>query len=107
MGFILYLIQISNRVVIGQEILCFDAMGRISKLLDQIILGLRPLGVLSVVHAFPEMCAPLFTYTACVSASSVNDAIYVDTSITTILPGDQVVLEHLRHWVNEASEKCK
>lgn len=93
--------------MIGQEILCYDSVGRISKLLDQMCAGLRTLGVLEIIRAFPELFAPLLVYMASVSANNVNESIYVDESISNILPGDLVTLAHLKRWVSEASEEYK
>ena len=48
----------STKDVIGQEILCYDSVGSISKLLDQFSSGLCATGLLEVMKTF------LFTYTA-------------------------------------------
>ena len=59
--------------MIGQEVLVFDAIASVAKLLDQLCDGLRSLGVQHVVRAFPNLFLHLFTYTACVTSSEVLD----------------------------------
>ena len=68
----------TKKDMIGQEVLVFDAIASVAKLLDQMCDGLRSLGVLHVVHAFPELFLHLFTYTACVISSEVLGSVYID-----------------------------
>ena len=68
----------SNKDVIGQEILLFDAIASIAKLLDQLSHGLCSLKVLRTMRAFPDLFLHLFTYTACIQSSDVQEAVYVD-----------------------------
>ena len=87
--------------------MCFESVGRISKLLDQFIYGLGSLGFLQVVRAFPDLFTPIFVYTASVSSSEVIESIYIDEEVTNVLPGDTVVMAHLKCWLNEGSESGK
>ncbi len=58
----------STKEVIAQEILCYDAVGRVSKLLDQFSSGLRPTGLLEIMKLFPRViCAPLHIHCLCIS----------------------------------------
>ena len=68
----------STKNIIGQQVLCYDSVVRIAKLLDQLCDGLRDGGLLKVVRAFPEIFSPLFTYTACVGSKDVLEAIDTD-----------------------------
>ena len=96
----------SNKDIVGQEVLLFDAIASIAKLLDQLCDGLRSLGVLRVMRAFPDLFLHLFTYTACVTSSEVLEAIYIDEEKTDVQPCDTVVMSHLNHFITEASEEC-
>ena len=46
-------------------------------------------------------------YTACLSPIDVSNAVYVDESSTSLLPGDLLVMAYLNQWISEASEECK
>ena len=63
--------------MIGHEIIAYDAIGRISKLLDQLGSGLQSLGLLKVMRAFPKLFLPLFVYTGCISPCDVLEAIII------------------------------
>ena len=43
-------------------------------------------------------------YTACLSPIDVSNAVYVDESLTSLLPGDLLVMAYLNQWISEASE---
>ena len=93
----------STKDVIGQEILCYVFVGRISKLLDQFSSRLCATGLLEVMKTFPEFFVHLFTYTASVSASSVLQSIYVDegTNEDDVI----VVMAHLKKFIADATEE--
>ncbi len=93
----------SNKDVIGQEVLYFDSILRIEKILDQLCDGLRTLGVFSIIKMFPELFAPLLTYTACMSAEDVAEAIYMVGNA----PGDDIIMAHFKRWIYETSKECK
>ena len=94
----------SNKDMIGQEVVCYEAVGKISKLLDQIGEGLRTLEVIRVMRRFPELFVPLFTYTASISAEEVLDAVHADENM---MPEDRVTMAHLNRWISEASVESK
>ena len=95
-------IQMSNKDVIGQEVLLFDATASIAKLLDQLSDGLRSLGVLRIMRVFSDH---LFTYAACVTSSDMKEAVYIDEEKTDVQPGDTVVMSHLYRFIEDASEE--
>ena len=98
-------IQMSNKDVIGQEVLLFDAIASIAKLLDQLSDGLRSLGVLRIMRVFPDLFLHLFTYTACVTSSDVKEAVYIDEEKTDVQPGVTVVMSHLYRFIKDVSEE--
>ena len=98
-------IQISNKDVIGREVLLFDAIASIAKLLDQLSDGLRSLGVLRIMRVFPDLFLHLFTCTVCVTSSDVKEAVYIDEKKTDVQPGDTVVMSHLYRFIEDASEE--
>ena len=97
----------SNKTMIAQEMLYYDGIGRISKLLDQLCEGLSALHILSSIRDFPGLFTPLLVYTACLSPTDVSNAVYVDETLTSLLPGDLLVMAYLNQWISEASEECK
>ncbi len=87
----------SNKDVIGQEVLYFDSILRIEKTLDQIC------HIGSIIKMFPELFAPLLTYAACVSAEDVAEAVYMVGNA----PGDDIIMAHFKRWIYETSKECK
>ena len=88
----------SNKDIIGQHIICYDAVERVSKLLDQMCEGLANLGVLKVIRAFPDLFVHLFTYTASVSCQDVID-------FGQNLGHDHVIVTHLKRFLGQLSEE--
>ena len=97
-------VQMETKDVIWQEIMLFDAITSISKLLDQLSSGLRSLGVLCVMRAFPDLFIHLFTYTANVTSIEVLDTLYVNKDIE-LLPSDNMIMSHLRKFIEISSEQ--
>ncbi len=92
----------SNKDIIGQHIICYDAVERVSKLLDQMCEGLANLGVLKVIRAFPDLFVHLFTYTASVSCPDVIDSIDFGQNLG---PSDHVIVTHLKRFLGQLSEE--
>lgn len=93
--------QMSSKDVIAQEVLAYEAMSRVSKLLDQFVDGLRNLGVLKAMRSFPDLFVHLFTYTANVSTEEVLDTLRCDAVLE---PSDAVIFNHLKRFIVEGSE---
>lgn len=93
--------KVSSKDIIAQEILSFEAVGRVSKLLDQFMDGLRTLGVLQAMCCFPEKFIHLFIYTANVSAADVLETLYYDGVLD---PSDAATFNHLTRFIIEGSE---
>ena len=89
-------VHMTTKEVIGQEVMFFDAIDCVAKLLDQLCDGLRSLGVLHIMRAFPDLFLPLFTYTASVTSSDVQESVFVDEERTVV---DIVVMEYLRQFI--------
>lgn len=87
--------------VISQEVLSYEAVGRIARLLDQISDGLASLGVLQVMRSFPHLFVHLFTYMACVTPEDVLEAVYVHENAEI----DEVVMCLLKEFISGASEE--
>ena len=78
---------------------------RISKLIDQICDGLRPLGFLKAIRAFPELFVHLFTYTASISPADLLEAVYVDGDEDTLSASNAKTLCHLRNFLSESPQE--
>ena len=85
---------------IWQEIMLFDALTSVSKLLDQLSSGLSSLGVLHVMRAFPDLFVHLFTYTANVTSAEVLDALHVDNDTS-----DNLIMSYLHKFIENSSEE--
>ena len=106
-SFSMYLnVQMSTKDVIGQEVIVFDAIASVAKLLDQLCDGLRSLGVLYTMRAFPDLFVHLFTYTACVTSNEVLEAVFVDED-RDLEVCDTIVMYHLKRFISESSEEGK
>ena len=93
----------SNKEVLAQEIVYYESIGRISKAMDKFGQGLHALGVLQLIRTFPQLFAPLFMYTACISSDDVLETIYIDETMTELQPGDEILMAHLKKWISNAS----
>ena len=92
--------QMANRHVIAQEIVSYEAVFKVSKLLDQLCEGLQNLGILQAIRTFPEFFFHLLTYTASASSVDVLEAIYTEHD-------DDLNFSIVKRFVEEASEKSK
>ena len=91
----------SNRDVIAQEVMCYEAVFKVSRLLDQLCEGLQNLGILEAIRTFPGIFLHLLTYTASASKEDVLDAIYVDDE-----DGDRK-FSFLKKFIEESPEQSK
>ncbi len=91
----------SNKEVIQQEIISYEAVYKVSKTLDQFVDGLKHLGILKIIRAFPELFAQLFTYNAELTYTNVVEAIFLE-ECDALVP-----LSHLYSFLNEADEEGK
>lgn len=91
----------SSKDVIAQEVLAYEAIGRISKILDQFVDRLRSLGILQAMRSFPELFVHLFTYTANVTPVDVLDTFKCDDNLD---PCNSITYNHLKRFIMEASE---
>ena len=91
----------SNKEFILEEILSFEAISRISNMLDQFAEGLKTLGLLKIMRLFPKNFVHLFTYRA-ISTSDVLNCLHVPENLDA---GDDVTLMHLRRFITDSSEE--
>ena len=92
----------SNKDLILQEILSYEAITRISKLLDQLAEGLQTLGVLKIMRLFPQNFVDLFTYKP-ISGAEVAECLCISPNLQD--PGDAVTIKHLRRFIRESSDE--
>lgn len=96
----------ATKEVISQEIIFYESVGRISKLLDQFCSGLHAVGLLDFMKKFPHLFVHLFTYTACACSSTVLECIYVDEETPIDYEDDVIVImDHLKKFISDASEE--
>lgn len=96
----------SNKDAVGQEIILFEPIGRVSRLLDQFSCGLESTGLLNMMRTFPDLFVHLFTYTACVSSTAVLESIYADEEESDDYSGNdlEIIMNHLTKFINDATE---
>ena len=93
----------SNKEVILEEILSFEGIARITKMLDQLGDGLKTLGVLRMMKLFPNQFVHLFTHTS-VTVEDVLSSLKVPPNLES---GDLVTISHLKRFIIESSEEGK
>ena len=92
----------SNKELIFQEILSFEAINRILKLLDQLAEGLQTLGVLKIMRLLPQNFVDLFTYKS-ISGAKVAECLCISPNLQDL--GDTVTIKHLRRFIRESSDE--
>ena len=93
----------SNKEIILHEILSFEGIARITKMLDQLGDGLKTLGVLRMMKLFPNKLVHLFTHTS-VTVEDVLSSLKVPPNLES---GDLVTISHLKRFIMESSEEGK
>jgi len=68
----------STKDVVAQNIFAHDALYRRSILLDQFSHGLKEVGLLQLLKAFPNKMSKLFIYSGDLSPEDVSEAVYVE-----------------------------
>ena len=69
--------KVSNSLMVAQSVLQHEALYKISKLLDQLQLGLKDVGILDVIQAFPELFLKLFTFNGFIANADVLQALCI------------------------------
>ena len=93
-------LQLSTKSTVAQNVFTHEALYRLSPLLDQMAEGLKKNGLLRAIRIFPNLYAPLFIYTGCLSSEEVQAALYVDDDYEM----DKETMAHLRHYIQECDE---
>lgn len=88
-----------NKDLILQEIMTFEAVIRISKMLDQLAEGLQTLGMVKLMRLYPDIFINLFTHKS-LSANDVIKCLYVPQELD-----DAVAIKHLRNFIMNSSEE--
>ena len=79
----------------------YEALFKVSNLLDQFREGLKRMDVLSVIQCFPQLFVNLFTFTGQVSSDDVLEAIFVgDYDVT-----DEILKGLLFKYIKNLSEE--
>lgn len=85
-----------------EEIVLYEYVGRISKVLDQPCEGLKTLGLLRVMRAFPHIFKTLFTTTTNISSSDVLECLEIPRNLSS---DDTITISCLRQFICEATEE--
>ncbi|XP_019858212.1 PREDICTED: uncharacterized protein LOC109586463 [Amphimedon queenslandica] len=91
-------LKMSNKDVIAQCIITYEAVERISKSLDQLCEGLSNLGLSDVIRAFPHLFLSIFVFSGTVTSQDVIDAVYMPD------PVNKTILAHLKRYIVSLSE---
>lgn len=73
-------------------------MYQISKLLDQFCEGMKRLCLLPLIRGFPELFAPLFTFTGDICIEDVKEAVFIHSD-TVVCPDDAVTFKFLLRFI--------
>lgn len=98
--------QVTTKDGIAQELLAYEALFRISTLLNHFKEGLRKTGMLKLIMAFPDLFEHLFTYSGVLTATDVLCAVYVDSG-DELAPTESIVLHYLQQYLRNSSEEGK
>lgn len=98
------LFQFANRDVVAQEIVAHEAIYKLSKLLDQFCERMKKLRLLPLIRCFPEMFAPLFTFTGNISVNEVLEALFIHDE-TVVHPDDEKTFAFLQEFIRGCSRK--
>ena len=55
-----------------------------------------------MIRTFPELCAPLFTYTGDLDPNEVAQAVYVDECDTAMQTEDDILLRLLKKYLQQS-----
>ncbi len=102
---LMFLLQVTTNDVVAQDILTYEAVYKVSKLLDQFREGLKTLRIRKLIQAFPEEFAGLFTYTG-LEPSDVLDALSIHRDVV-LQPGYTIVLSFFHRYIQECNENGK
>ena len=100
---VLYLSVVFFYVPDDFSILTYEALYRISPMLDQMIDGMKASNVMEMFTHFAEICAPLLTYSGEIAPEAVSTAIYVDEESMVMQPGDEILLVFLYRFIQNAT----
>ena len=95
------MLQMSNKEFILEELLSYEGISRVSKMLDQLAEGLKTLGVLRIVKLFPHKFVQMFVHTAI----SVEDVLACFKVPPDLEAGDVITVSHLQRFISESSEE--
>ena len=84
--------------MIVEEVVAFEAVYKLAKLLDELCEGLKHFRVLRTMRTFPNLFVHLFTYTASVTSADVLGAICVPQG------ADESVTEFMTSFINDLDE---
>ena len=96
------ILQLSNREVIVEEIPLYESVGRIAKVLDQLTEGLKTLGFLRVMRAFPDIFAALFTSSTTASPYDVLDCLKIPNNLSE---DDIITISCLQKFIRQATKE--
>ena len=92
-----------NRKTVAHEVMQFEAIDRLERVLKPFREGLGSNNLLKVIQAFPPLFVDLFTFSGTLEHSQVLEAIYVDESETETRCDED---EQLLMWVRQYVEQC-
>ena len=94
--------QLVNKDAIAHEIIQFEAVDNVEKVVSQLRQGLASTGVLDVMRAFPEAFVEMLTFTRDPTAQDVLEALYVDENETVYAENDTVILAWIHKYIEES-----
>ena len=92
----------STKNLVVQEILTYEGLYRLTKMMGLFSDGLKCNGVLKLVRGFPEQFVSLFTYTG-LSAEDVLDSV----CSVRCAPRDEVMLSFFQQYIRSCTEYGK
>ncbi len=91
----------TNKDAVAHSLLQQEALFKISLLLDQLRDGLKKVGILSLIVAFPQLFHDLFTFAGEVDSEEVIRALYVDHDEISDPVGMAFLHRYLKNLTNK------
>ena len=92
--------QMSNKDTVAHEIIQFEAIDRLQRVLNPFRDGLLTNSLLEVIKLFPPLFVDLFTFCGTINSEQVLRAVYV-LEPEALSDGDQQLLAFVRQYIQQ------
>jgi len=87
----------------AQDILIYEGLYKVTKMVDEFYEGLKSVGILKLIRAFPEEFCRLFTYTG-LSADEVIEKVLLHSDVEKE-PEVELVISFFKRYIRSCNEE--